>query len=115
WQSQSCPPFGPSTSTKGPVKLGEVSDHSAHHRVGRRSRLTSPNGQNWTSILVTDLCSKFGLHCRLAFHLRSPKAFLIALVCTPKPFLRCNFRRANSSSSKAIGDSLKDLSLLRLA
>uniref|UniRef100_M1DA04 Uncharacterized protein n=1 Tax=Solanum tuberosum TaxID=4113 RepID=M1DA04_SOLTU len=34
------------TLTEGPVTLGEVSDHLACHRVGRRAIQTSPNGRD---------------------------------------------------------------------
>uniref|UniRef100_M1DIJ4 Polyprotein protein n=1 Tax=Solanum tuberosum TaxID=4113 RepID=M1DIJ4_SOLTU len=46
------------TLTKGPVKLGEPSDHSACRRVDRRVRLTSPNGRELDDMVRTNLTTQ---------------------------------------------------------
>uniref|UniRef100_M1DK74 Integrase core domain containing protein n=1 Tax=Solanum tuberosum TaxID=4113 RepID=M1DK74_SOLTU len=42
-------------STEGPVKLGEISEHSANHHEVRRSGLMSRNGQELDSLSTKDM------------------------------------------------------------
>jgi len=56
-------------STEGPVKIGEISEHSANRQEVRRLGLMSPNGQELDGLSAKGLKSSNFILFPLLFHL----------------------------------------------